>query len=156
MNCLLRFLSLRDSVLLLSGGDHCKGCDLVYDKPYMLLSGAYDSVRARTCKQITGFRDITDYVECGVAAAAVGLNPDLKTKRSSTSYRYPGYCSSNTDGGFQFNTYDTSYSYTSDKRIKRICANTRLVKANCSDGLLRIPTTDVASGRRELCDKTSV
>ena len=102
----------------------------------MLLSGAYDSVRVATCKQITGFRDITDYVECGVAAAAVGLNPDLKTKRS-THYDYPGYCSSNTDGGFQFNARDTSYSYLSDKRIKPICANTRLIQANCSDGKLR-------------------
>ena len=128
---------LRDYVLLLSGGDNCKSCDLVYDKPYMLLSGAYDSVRVATCKQMTGFRDITDYVECGVAAAAVGLNADLKTTVSSTHSSYPGYCSSNTDGGFYFNARDTSYSYLSDKRIKRICANTRLTQANCSDGKLR-------------------
>ena len=128
---------LRDYVLLLSGGDKCKSCNLVYDKPYMLLSGAYDSVRVATCKQMTGFRGITDYVECGVAAAAVGLNPDLKTKVNAYSSSYPGYCSSNTDGGFYFNARDTSYSYLSDKRIKPICANTRLVQANCSDGKLR-------------------
>ena len=104
----------------------------------MLLSGAYDSVRVATCKQITGFRDITDYVECGVAAAAVGLNSDLKTTLNAHSSSYPGYCSSNTNGGFQFNVRDTSYSYYySDKRIKRICANTRLIQANCSDGKLR-------------------
>ena len=136
-----KFPALCDSVQLLLllqlGGDNCESCSVVYGKPYMLLSGPYDSVRVATCKQIGGFRDITDYVECGVAAAAVGLNADLRTTRSDSRYFYPGYCSSNTDGGFQFNARDTSYSYSSEKRIKRICANEQLVKGNCSDGMLR-------------------
>ena len=113
------------------GGENCESCDVDYSKPYLLLSGAYEFSRTAACKDIPGFRDITDYVECRIAAAGVGLNAKLERTTTSTSDWVPGYCNSNTDGGFYFNSKDTAYN---GYRHKRICANARLDRPNCSDG----------------------